>query len=1009
MAKGFRWRATPALLVTAVVGCMAGSEAEPSSFGSEASALTETSVVASEDATVRQWLPFSNFGDDAKLAVHGAAAGSYERTLLRFAGAEIAKQLEGRELVSATLELALAGKGFTLGFSAIAAHRMTRSWNEASVTWACRNETSPTNPFKVDCAPEDRWAMDPFLPAPRPYVEAATDTESVFGWQWTPVRFDVTADVNAMLGDDVRADLSFMLRNTKELNGVWVDFHSTESSKPPKLLLKTRLKPPDELVADLEAWTSELIRVRYAQAAPGFDPNAAVSTSGLEQRIERHAYALIDTAPPDLGLAWNTDLSAHIQRLGAALNGLMVAKLPVAVGHRPAGRCSNLIVARDLDDAADKGSFVTDYFRFIAVDDESNAREALAALSGIQEGIHCLPLRDLSLLERGYTGALFEIMKRLREKKSSAAAHAFYDRSLPLSFVFFDATKYFQFPLSLWAIRFPIDPDQGLPSFSFDAMSSDVFTITRDVRNLVPWQDTLLKALYCKEAPDQSGVFIDVEPKLRTIGRFGLWTEDPVHDGALVRLKLAPRGLCDSTRQLTEPVRLGAGDCSLYEMSQNNFHCASTGTCFFELLPDGGIRLHPGSPLTQFGTNRQEVAEENCQEGETIPPVFTPKFACIMPRRGGGFFSPDPEQDRLMRCAFNTRLGGAITSLSFLSEDARNKLCRDSFARDGASSSGGSSGNLPANASGDVTDDDITEKAAEEAAKEMTEKADQIGQAAVDVAGPGNAAPGAAQDVAALVRGAAEALRLGTIRVVARDLSDDGGRTGTLRGLCCGSDNGVPVIWVDPAAIERTGGNLADVLAHEATHEAMMHATRAGTDTFNQAGKDRLNSDWGSELVVSKGGVIQCADEGPCGNPQCTHQNSASARFASCLDGGGGGQPLCPRGAIDIPCKRVLPPPSGCFAIDTPAPPTVCQFVLCGPDYVTSQGSIPLPQLSAALAGDCCGGSDPGPGGGGSLCDIRPSCENCCIKCVCPEPGFSDPAVPEQDCIGCSFSVPGPE
>ncbi len=1000
MTQHFQRKVAALILLCAIAGCVAGPEEQNPNFAQGEQAISDIAVVASEDATIRQLLPFSNFGDDRKLAVHGASAGSYERALVKFSGAEIAKQLEGRELQSATLELNVTACGFTIGNPAIAVHRMTRTWSEAFVTWACRNETTPGNPFSIDCETADRWKMDPFPSGARPFVEAATDIESVAWWQTVPVRFDVTADVNFLLNDDAASDVSFMLRNTEELNGVWLDLGSREGTKPPVLKLKTRLKTPDELVSELEAATSQLVRTRYRQAAPGFDPNAAVRTTALVQRIERSAFALIDSMPPDLGLQWNSDLSPYIRRLGVSLNALMVAKVPFAIGHRPAGRCSNLIVARNLDDATDTGSFVSDYFRLIAIDDEPNAREALSALTGVQEGIRCLTLRDLSFLERGYVSALYEIVQRLRAKKSSLTAHAFWDRTLPLSFLFLDATKYFQFPLSLWAIRFPINPNQDLPRFSIGF--NENIAIARSARNLLPWQDTLLRVFYCRQEPETNR-FFDNEPRLRTLGRFGLWTEDVVHDGALTRLKLADRGLCKSLQYLTEIVRFGAGDCSLHEMSLTDFKCSSPGTCNFELLPGGGIRFRPGSPLTQFGTPRQGALDENCQDGETIPPAYTPNVICINPRRGGGFFSPDPEIDRFMRCALRTRRGGPL--MTMLSLDQGNLLCRNVWARDGGGSGDSSGGSLP-NKTGDVTDEEEVQKAIEEAAKKATAQAGAVGQAAVDQAGAGNASPGAAGAVAGAVKGAAEALRLGTIRVHFGGLPQSPGSHHV--GNCCTrTASGLSVITVDRNALEASGANLADVLAHELTHEALFRATSATSTIFNDAGKENVRK--GDHVIMGKGGVILCGDDGPCGNPDCMHQNAVSQRFEECLRGGGGNQPICPHAPVDIPCRRVLPPPSGCFAVQPEPGPTVCQAVLCGPNYQTSQGLIGLPEVSTGLSIDCCG-SEGGPvPGGGDFCRLAPSCENCCHNCVCPAPGFSDPAVPVEPCIGCSFSVPGPD
>ena len=130
--------------------------------------------------------------------------------------------------------------------------------------------------------------------------------------------------------------------------------------------------------------------------------------------------------------------------------------------------------------------------------------------------------------------------------------------------------------------------------------------------------------------------------------RFGLWTEDVIHDGALVRIEMDRLGVCESMHRLADLVRFGAGDCSMHEMVQTDFTCVSDRTCHVEFSPDGSIRFRPGARQTHFGTDRLEVAGANCPN-ETLPPLPGPKIACIQPRRGGGFFSPDPEIDRLMR------------------------------------------------------------------------------------------------------------------------------------------------------------------------------------------------------------------------------------------------------------------------------------------------------------------------------------------------------------------------
>jgi hypothetical protein len=140
------------------------------------------------------------------------------------------------------------------------------------------------------------------------FVQTPTDTHQLAWWHRRPVRFDVTSDVQALLAHTTDHELSWLLRNTAELNGVWVDLHSRESSKTPRLILETRVKPPEELIAEIEAESNRLVRTRYQQAHPDFDPAASVPTVGLEERLVRNSYALLDSLPPDAELEWNTDL-----------------------------------------------------------------------------------------------------------------------------------------------------------------------------------------------------------------------------------------------------------------------------------------------------------------------------------------------------------------------------------------------------------------------------------------------------------------------------------------------------------------------------------------------------------------------------------------------------------------------------------------------------------------------------------------------------------------------------
>jgi hypothetical protein len=950
-------------------------------------ALTD-SVVASADTTVRQFLPFASFGASPTLEVHGALAGSWERALVRFSGADIGAKLVGRELVTATLELQIANQAAVFGTASVGAHRVLFSWNEAGATWRCANDLASSSLLN-NCKPLDQWSMqqpfDPGLPA-----FAATPT-AVHQLSWSnrnPLHFNVTPDVQALIADSTSHDVSWLLRNTAELNGVWVDLYSRESAKPPRLILETRVKPVSELITDIESDSNNLVRARYKQADPDLDPATSVPTAALEERVVRNSYALIDSLPKDVDLSWNSDLRETIRRLGRALNGLMVARLPFDIGHRPDGRCRNLILARDLDAPGDKGSFISDYFDWIELATLEGSRAALDALTGVNEGLHCLTTADISYVERAYVIAFYEIVARLRATNRHVLVQTFWERSLPLSYLWLDATKRFQFPYSLWVIRLPIDRAANLPVFRFDGFANaDVFVANGAIRNLFPWAETYPAATFC--LPDRS----DREPRISTIQRFGLWTEDVFHNGSLVRIKMSSRGACQSLQDLADPVRFGAGDCSLYEMSLTDFKCTSENTCHPQFLPDGSVRLRPGARLTQFGTDRQLVVDANCS-GESIPPIAGPNIVCNMPSRGAGYFSPDPEIDRLLRCT----IGLNHQTIGYLAISQNTNVCRDGWARDGDDSVG----TLPTTP-GDVTDDPAVKKAREEAAQKLIDNNKAMATEAVDAAGPDGLAAGktraqAINDVRADIINTAHGIRDGDIPVVVGDPGDGHGGQGR-----------AGVITISPAVMAANGvDSVADVIAHEGVHLAIQDSINATSGTFNQRGIDRINNDETQHRITHKGGIIiLCGDDGPCGNDKCSLDNSLFERTEECIKEISGGQPACPRGAVDIPCTRLLPAPDGCFVVGTGGPPPVCRTVLCGPEYSVGVSTpISLPETSITLAGDCCGGAGgPQPGGGG-VCSSGPwKCE-CCPNCgPCPAGPFADPVVPVLPCIGCTNSA----
>jgi Glucodextranase, domain B len=159
------------------------------------------------------------------------------RALLGFAPAALLQALGGSQLLSAELELSIAGNGQNWGVSGrtVGAYRLTEAWSEAAATWDCPADSNLGND-QPDCGAP--WNGGAFVASP---TATALVTRHLAG----TVLFDVTADVAAFLTGTTNA--GWLVGKTDELASGRVDFVSREASagQPAQLVVVVQVPPVD--------------------------------------------------------------------------------------------------------------------------------------------------------------------------------------------------------------------------------------------------------------------------------------------------------------------------------------------------------------------------------------------------------------------------------------------------------------------------------------------------------------------------------------------------------------------------------------------------------------------------------------------------------------------------------------------------------------------------------------------------------------------------------------------
>jgi len=197
--------------------------------------LSTTTLPMTGDTYLESGSPNQNHGDDLRLSLQ---APGRHRTLLFIGASEITGAVGNGTLVSAQVELNLQATGSNWGASgrSIAIHRLERASDEGHATWNCALDADVDNQ-QDDCSGASAWSMGTADPAQQPWRSPATATALITNGQTGVVRFDVTADVAAVLAGSA-AGHGWLLKKVEEtLNGS-LEFASREQGSGPRLLLE---------------------------------------------------------------------------------------------------------------------------------------------------------------------------------------------------------------------------------------------------------------------------------------------------------------------------------------------------------------------------------------------------------------------------------------------------------------------------------------------------------------------------------------------------------------------------------------------------------------------------------------------------------------------------------------------------------------------------------------------------------------------------------------------------
>ena len=190
-----------------------------------------TELVPSDDTYLKKGNPNQNFGSEEILNVRGDGK---RRTLVQFDQEAIEEMVGEGELISASLEFEIVDgstSNWTTEGRLVGAYRLTHAWEEMGATWNCGNDTDTSN-GSPNCSGET-WEMEEN--SDPSWLEPPTDEQLITNGLSGTISWDITQDVEAFL--DGSGNFGWVLRKAVDTQSGDVEFHSRETSNPPKLIL----------------------------------------------------------------------------------------------------------------------------------------------------------------------------------------------------------------------------------------------------------------------------------------------------------------------------------------------------------------------------------------------------------------------------------------------------------------------------------------------------------------------------------------------------------------------------------------------------------------------------------------------------------------------------------------------------------------------------------------------------------------------------------------------------
>jgi hypothetical protein len=201
---------------------------------------------SSADTYVRSGQANHNQGGDGFMNIQSSGD---NRSLVKFDQGAIASAVGSGAVLSAKLRVTIVDNGNNWGTTGrtVDLHRLISDWTEGNgtendrgegngATWNCAIDSLIENQAK-NCTGVTEWEMGmPGNPSVHPWIQTATDSETITNNQSGIVEYDVTTDVQSFL-NATNNNYGWIIKKTNESQNGQVSFGTRESSSIPQLVV----------------------------------------------------------------------------------------------------------------------------------------------------------------------------------------------------------------------------------------------------------------------------------------------------------------------------------------------------------------------------------------------------------------------------------------------------------------------------------------------------------------------------------------------------------------------------------------------------------------------------------------------------------------------------------------------------------------------------------------------------------------------------------------------------